>query len=329
MTASPRGFRSKILRQHTAAHTPGLASDAELMTSGDVIALGPGLVGLRGDVLGLYRFFEHSFLALARRFGADECHYPVILPAAVLEEVGYFGHFPQHVTFCCHFPNDLPLLETVARDATLHRGAISEPLRRRVETATHALQPAVCLPCYPQHRDRVIPTGDVLAVTMQNHVFRRETSDYQSLSRLWDFQVRDLVFLGSYPRLVELRQAVMDLAMELCESLDLTARLELANDPFFLDPSAHKAVYQRLGEVKYELVLPVPHRGIDLAVSSFNLHRTFYASIYNIRHAGGELAETACMGFGLERWVYGFLGQKGLDRRHWPDPVMAPRPLRG
>jgi len=154
-------------------------------------------------------------------------------------------------------------------------------------------------------------------------VFRRETGGYQSLSRLWDFQVRDLVVMGSYADLVDLRQAVMDAAMELCQALDLTARLELANDPFFLDPSAHKAVYQRLGEVKYELVLPIAHRGIDLAVSSFNLHRTFYASVYNIRQAGGELAETACMGFGLERWVYGFLGQKGLDRRDWPAPVAA------
>lgn len=323
MTAGARAFRSKILRQRTAAHSPGLASDAALMTSRDLFALGPGLVSLRGDVLRLYRFFEHTFLALARRFGADDCHFPVILPAKLLEDVGYFGHFPQHVTFCSHFPHDLPLLEDVARDATSHGGAISEPLRRRVDAATHALQPAVCLPCYPQHRDRIIATGEHLAVTMQNHVFRRETAGYESLSRLWDFQVRDLVLMGSYPQLVAARHAVMDATMELCETLDLTARLELANDPFFLDPSAHKAVYQRLGEVKYELVLPIAHRDLDLAVSSFNLHRTFYASVYNIRQAGGELAETACMGFGLERWVYGFLGQKGMDRRDWPPPVAA------
>jgi hypothetical protein len=58
-------------------------------------------------------------------------------------------------------------------------------------------------------------------------------------------------------------------------------------------------------------------------VSSFNLHRDFYTKIYDIRFAGGAYAETACMGFGIDRWVYGFLAQKGLDPRQWPERVRA------
>ncbi len=323
LSASGRTFRSKILRQHAAKQTPGLVDDDALMHSGDVYTLSEGLVGLRGDVLRVFRFFEHTFAELARRFGADECQYPVMLPARVLEEVGYFAHFPQHVTWCSHFPEDLPLLEEVARVATEHGGQVAPSLIERLAPAQHALKPAVCLPCYGHHRDTVVPREQPVVVTMQNHVFRNEPAGYQALARLWDFHVRDVVFMGSHDQLQAHRQQVMDEVMGLCEALDLTARLELAHDPFFLDPSAHKMVYQRLGEVKFELMLAIPHRQTDVAVASFNLHRTFYSKVYHIRREGGELAETACMGFGLERWVYGFLSQKGMDPGGWPAPVAA------
>ena len=317
----PRAYRTKILREHVASRNVGLDNDDALMASSDVHRLGAGLVALRGDVLALFRFFEATFLRLSRRFYAKEHHYPVLLPITTLEEVGYFGHFPQHVTFCTHLPEDLPIIEAVARSAVENKGQLALELRERVKTVSHALKPAVCLPCYGQYRGARIPTGEVLRITMQNHVFRHETSPYDALARLWDFQVRDIVFMGPYEQVKSLRQEVMDEIMALCESLDLSAHLELANDPFFLNENSHKIVYQRLGEVKYELMLRIPHREMDVAASSFNLHRDFYASIYDIRQQDGAAAETACMGFGIERWVYGFLSQKGMDPRDWPEQV--------
>jgi hypothetical protein len=109
----------------------------------------------------------------------------------------------------------------------------------------------------------------------------------------------------------------MDRALALCRDLDLEVTIELANDPFFLDASRDKAIYQRMGEVKYELLFPLANRDA-LAASSFNLHRDYYTSVYNTRRPDGSLAESACMGFGLERWLYGFLAQKGLERGAWP-----------
>jgi seryl-tRNA synthetase len=321
MSKPPRAYRTKILREHTASRHVGIDSDDALMGSSDVQKLGPGLIALRGNVLALFRFFEDTFLRLSRRFHATENHYPVLLPMQILEEVGYFGHFPQHVTFCTHLPEDLPLIESVARSANENQGRLAEDLRARVQTVSHTLKPAVCLPCYGQHRGARIPEGEVLRITMQNHVFRHETSPYDALARLWDFQVRDIVFMGTFDRLKALRQEVMDAVMDFCKELDLTARLELANDPFFLSENSNKIVYQRLGEVKYELMLRIPHRDMDVASSSFNLHRDFYASVYDIRQHDGAVAETACMGFGIERWVYGFLSQKGMDPRGWPEQV--------
>lgn len=298
----------KVLQETHAANLQIRDIDADLAASPDIAKLGDGLIGLRGELLRLFRFFEQRFRQIAAAFGAEERHYPVMVPSAVLEEVGYIGHFPQHITFCSHLPGSLPVLQEVA--------ARPETLVEHLDAPRHVLTPAVCLPCYREHRDAVI--DNVKTLTMENHVFRYEGTNFRPMSRGWDFTVRDIVFFGGYEDLSRLRSEVMERAIELCRELDLEVTIELANDPFFLDTSRDKAVYQRMGEVKYELLFPLPYRGESLAASSFNLHRDFYTSVYGTRRANGEQAESACMGFGVERWVYGFLSQKGLDPKAWP-----------
>jgi seryl-tRNA synthetase len=313
----------KVLREHHASRFEPRDVDGVLAASPDVQLLGDGLVGLRGDLLALFRFFERRFRQLARDFRADENHYPVMVPSELLAEVGYFDHFPQHITFCSHLPGSLPVLEAVSRDAKVGPGHLPEKLESRLAEPRHVLAPAVCLPCYRQQRGTVLADGEVRTLTMQNHVFRYEGTNFRPLQRGWDFTVRDIVFFGSYEELGRLRTEVMERALALCRELDLEVTIELANDPFFLDSSRDKAIYQRMGEVKYELLFPLPQRQEGLAASSFNLHRDFYTSVYDIRRADGELAESACMGFGHERWLYGFLTQKGLDRAGWPSVVQA------
>jgi seryl-tRNA synthetase len=317
----------KILLQNHASYLITDPIDEELAQSNDLQLIGKGLTGLRGQVLALFRFFEREFMRLAEEFEAEDNHYPVMLPSELLAEVGYFGHFPQHVTVCCHLPDSLPVLESIAAEAHASApGAIAEKLAGRLAHPDHALIPGVCLPCYRQQRGLVLEPGKVRTLTMQNHVFRYEADNFRPLARAWDFSVRDIVFFGSGSDLERLRAAVMDRTMQLCRELDLEATIELANDPFFLDSSRDKAVYQRMGEVKYELLFHLPQGKEPLAVSSFNLHRDFYTALYNTRRADGVLAESACMGFGLERWLYGFLSQKGLDRRRWPQRLSSRLP---
>ncbi|GJD51400.1 hypothetical protein OPKNFCMD_4154 [Methylobacterium crusticola] len=307
----------KVLRRHEAARRLDGPIDAALAASPDVQVLGEGLTGLSGRLLALFRFFERRFRELAAAFEAEDQHYPVMVPSALLAETGYLGHFPQHVTFCCHLPDSLPVLEAVAAEAA----AGVPDVAGRLAAPGHVLTPGVCLPCYGRQRDLVLAPGTVRTLTMQNHVFRYEAGRFRPLARAWDFSVRDIVFFGPGPELVRRRAAVMERAFALARELDLDASLELANDPFFLDANRDKAVYQRMGAVKVELLLGLPGRDAPLAVSSFNLHREFYTGLYNTRLAEGGLAESACMGFGLERWLYGFLCQKGLDPAGWPAPA--------
>ena len=313
----------RILKENHAGILRVHDIDASLANSEDILILGDGLIGLRGRLLGLFRFFEREFRKLARDFGAEENHYPAMIPSEILTEVGYLGHFPQHVTFCSHLRGNLPVLESVASDARGGRGKLAEKLEGRLTEPQHAMTPAVCLPCYRQLRGTLLEMGRVRTLTMQNHVFRYEGAGFRPLARAWDFTVRDIVFFGSYEDLARLRSEVMDRTLGLCRDLDLEVTIELANDPFFLNTSRDKAIYQRMGEVKYELLFPLPHRQEALAASSFNLHRDFYTAVYDIRRVDGEPSESACMGFGLERWLYGFLSQKGLDPCGWPQRVIS------
>lgn len=325
-----RKIRGDVLASHQARVLVESDIDEQLAASDDVMILGPGLTGLRGRLLALWRLLEAEFSALAGRFGAEEHLYPALIPAEILHEVGYLEHFPQHLTLCCRLPDDLPVLEAVAAEAAsvaaepagdLGAGVLSRHLKEAAEPPRHALIPGVCVPCYRGLRNVELAAGEVRTLTLQNHVYRYEGAGFRPLARAWDFHVRDIVFFGSGRDVERLRSEVMEATMELCRRLDLEARLELAHDPFFLDAGRDKVIYQRMGKVKYELLLQLPQRSEPFAASSFNLHRDFYTSIYDTRRAEGGHAESACMGFGLERWLYGFLSQKGLDDRAWPDWV--------
>jgi seryl-tRNA synthetase len=318
-----RRIAGKVIKESRAASLRYHDIDGELARSGEVLSLGDGLTGLRGSLLALFRFFEREFRGLAHDFGAEEHQYPAMIPAELLAEVGYIDHFPQHVTFCSHLPPSLPLLESVAANVRANADALTAGIGARLAEPRHVLTPGVCLPCYRQFRGAVLEPGRVRVLTMQNHVYRYEGTNFRPLTRAWDFTVRDIVFFGDYEELNRLRGEVIDRALALCRELDLEVTVELAHDPFFLDASRDKAIYQRMGEVKYELLFRLPHRGEALAASSFNLHRDFYTSVYDTRRADGARAESACMGFGLERWLYGFLSQKGLDPRGWPPRVTS------
>ncbi len=314
-------LRERVLRVTRAKFLYDGDVDRDLEGSLDVYKIGKGLVGLKGRLLRLFRFFESEFLKLAEEFKAEEHHYPVMLPLEVLEELRYLEHFPQHVTFCSHLPGDLALLQRSTDAVQNNGGRMPQSVIAKITRPAHVLQPAVCLPCYRQMRGLVVESRSVLAITMQNHVFRYEGENLRLLKRLWDFSVRDIVFFGAHNRLAQMRSRVIDRTVKLCRELDLEVRVQLANDPFFLEQSRNKKIYQRMGEVKYELVIPLRNKHEEVAASSFNLHHDFYTKLYDIRLTNRQKAESACMGFGIDRWLYGFLAQKGLDPTAWPEKV--------
>ena len=58
---------------------------------------------------------------------------------------------------------------------------------------------------------------------------------------------------------------------------------------------------QKAQKLKFEVLVPVISPEQPTAVCSFNYHQDHFGRVFEIRTADGEVAHTACLGFGLER----------------------------
>ena len=124
------------------------------------------------------------------------------------------------------------------------------------------------------------------------------------------------MLLGERDYVVATRARLIELTQALCGELDLDAALEVATDPFFAAEAASLRTFQAMRATKLELRLAIGG-GATVAAASFNLHGGCFATPMDIRR-GDDLAETACVGWGLERWMAAVVTRWGGDPAGWP-----------
>ena len=56
----------------------------------------------------------------------------------------------------------------------------------------------------------------------------------------------------------------------------------------------------------------------SVAAGSINMAGTLFGHAFGIRTHEGDIATTACVGFGLERLVLALFSQHGFEQRRWP-----------
>lgn len=281
----------------------------EMESRGEIITLGAGQIGLAGRPLRLFRYFSERFAGFARAAGAQERIYPSLIPASILGKSDFFLSFPQHATFACHLSPDEESLGAFTRAvaAGAPPGKAAPPAFSLAETL---LSSAVCYHCYQEFAGRVIPESGVV-LTAQERCFRFEGASLSALCRQWEFTMREIVFLGSQEGAARWRQQMLESVREFAARVGFAGSIVAASDPFFGSPKgAARALWQRAQELKYELRLAVePPRG-SLAVASFNLHHDYFGRAFDIALPDGTKASSACVAFGIERWVYASLVQE-------------------
>lgn len=278
---------------------------AVLRARGDLWEAGPGLVGLRGDTLRLYRALERAIAGLAAAETEDDWLMPAGLAFETLVRAEYFQSFPQWLTAASHLSTDPAVLEWVATDPDPAAAA-----RRALAPAGAVLQPAVCYHAYARLAGRTLVRPQLL--TAQATCWRHEGERLAPLARGWAFTMREVVCVGPLEEVEAFRQRGIRRATAFATVLGLGGEVVQASDPFFAPTARGKALLQRLKVLKQELVLS------RMAAASFNNHETFFGEAFAIRLESGAPAASACVAFGLERWTLAFLLTHGPDAARWP-----------
>jgi seryl-tRNA synthetase len=238
----------------------------------------------------------------------------------VLERSEYLHSFPHLVGSVFSFAGG-------DREHAQLRGAVEagQPWDSWQKMTDVVLAPAACYPVYPILAGTIPERGHL--VDVQSWAFRHEPSPEPT--RMVAFRLRELVRVGTPDVVVAWRDMWLKRGLDLMRSLGLQARSDVATDPFFGRVGRMFAANQREDQLKFEVLVPVISAERPTAICSFNYHKDHFARIFDIRTRSGDVAQSACLGFGLERCVMALLETHGMDPREWPRAVrehLWPRP---
>ena len=246
---------------------------------------------------------------VASNDGAEVYTFPPIISRQILEKVHYLDSFPHLCGAVYSFFGKE--LQAQALSQRVHE---AQPWGDLLGITDVVLNPAACYPVYPSFTG-VVPEGGRL-VTMLNWVYRHEPSPEPT--RMQSFRVREFVRVGTPDEVVDWRDMWLKRGLELLTSLGLPAKAAVAADPFFGRGGKMLAVNQKDQKLKFEVLIPVISAEDPTAVCSFNFHQDHFSSTFDIRTSDGNVANTACLGFGLERIVMALFKTHGFQPEHWP-----------
>ena len=275
----------------------------------------PGLVGLRGRARSIIERIAGSLADIAHEETGGEWSVPSGISFETLERAQYFASFPQWLTAASHLSSNDDVLERIATSdspASAAKGAMERP--------DAALSPAVCYHTYEALAGQCVTSPTLM--TAEGVCWRHEGDRLSPLERGWAFRMREIVCIGSDYYVEAFRQRWMTRAMDFAFSLGLEPEISIASDPFFAPTARGKAALQQIKALKHELLVRFPD-GRSMAIASFNNHERFFGKAFDISLVGRTTAASACVAFGIERWLLALLAARGVDAA-WEDLFAKP-----
>ena len=268
-----------------------------------------GYAALSGDLLHWAQKFDLQIGRWADDFGSTDYRFPALIPVKSLAPIAYLRSFPHQATFVTSGDRRETSLQTLAQDcATADQISLSED---RFEPVEQLLTPAACYHFYPRFAGSRL--RQPIFLTTRCQCFRRE-EHYLPLQRQWSFEMREIVCIGDAAAVAKFTGDCTGRIETLLETLALEGSWEVATDPFFDPQMDPKALAQILESTKKELCTPD-----GLAIGSVNQHRSFFGENYDIK-INDEVAHSACVALGIERWLYAMAQHHGTDTSAWPVP---------
>ena len=277
-----------------------------------IYSFGNGQVGFDEKGKFLLDYFDNVFYEFAKELGAIEKLYPVMLPIDAYLMTGYIKKSPQYVIFCSSLKDSIDTLEGT------YEAVKNKRVNEEIKEPEYALSPSACFHVYLEYQNREL-AQDTL-ITFRQNVFRNEGRlNYSEKGRLCDYYVREIVMIGSYEYCLFIRDKFMKWSANLMERTGLSGDISLASDSFVLPKMQKYRKIQQIDKSKYEMHLSI-EKDETLYTASYNIHSKAFTDPFNISVKDVDTV-TACIGFGLQRFVLAFFSQYGSDEEKWPEKV--------
>ncbi|MDH6541063.1 hypothetical protein ACFXJO_32255 [Streptomyces lavendulae] len=267
------------------------------LPDGGLKSPGAGLITLDPVRTALLRGLDDLLTGLAARLGAPEVLGPPLLSVEGLARLDFFRNFPHLGVSAARFaPEALDGLAAGEAPGDL-------PLR----PTGYLLPSATCYGLLLSLEGRDVGE-EGLRLSASGRCFRNETH-YDGLRRLWGFHMREVLYLGTKQGAVEHLEQGAGFILEAAARLGLELDRAVADDPFY-DKGGARARLMALDPVKHEFSAPD-----GTAIASVNRHRNFFGERLDIRAGSAGPAYSACVAFGLERWVHAMVLAHGSPER--------------
>jgi seryl-tRNA synthetase len=313
------GFRRRLAHRVRASGSEFPDPHPVLLAEGELREFGRGRFGFGPKLVKLLRTLDTLVVDHFQRLKPRAHQFPSLISGEVLDRCRYLRNFPASLTLVTHLREDLGILQDFASTVRWDGASLTFP----VESASHCevlLAPSVCFHWYAWIAGERLRAP--VTITAVGKCFRYESTTLSGLERLWDFSMREVVFVGDADWIASSRAEALDEGRAVLEELDLDYEIATAGDPFFIDSYASQTAYQRGFDLKYELLCPLKYRGKQLAVGSVNYHQDFFGRSFDIEYEKRP-CHTACIGFGLERLALAVIARHGWSPSGWPSVLRS------
>lgn len=284
-----------------------------LLEAGVLVDAGsPGLYHRSADYESVVRALEPYVREAGRDDNPLRLFIAPVINLETLKGSGYVGSFPNLIGTIDSFDGDMKKLGEF-------RGRV-ESDGEWFELMSHtdvALSSAACHSVYPLYRGATLPI-EGLYFEVQANCFRHEPS--MDPARLQSFRLHEFVYLGNPEDALAFRDSWNAKGLQLLGDLGLVLDLVPANDPFFGRGAQLMVQGQLEKELKFEVTTNISS-DTPGAISSGNYHEDHFGLTYSMSTHDGQVAHSACFGFGFDRIVVALYYTHGLKLEEWPVEV--------